>query len=131
MIYRIKLKKGDKWIINNYNGYTISNNGKITITPYTKLSYEITDIKKTDVKNNYMIGFKISYIISEKLFTEYDIALYNTINKKAFILEVPVNGDNIGLENLQILCNGNLRVKFYEASGLVYIADLKKVQNKN
>ena len=127
----MKLKKGDKWIINNYNGYTISNNGIIDVTPYTNLSYEITDIKKTNVKNNYMIGFKISYVISENLFTEYNIAIYNTTNRKADLLEAPVNTDTVGLDKIQILCNGNLRLRFFEASGLVYIADLKKVQYKN
>jgi hypothetical protein len=127
----MKLRKGDKWIINKYNGYTISNNGNITVSSCTNLSYEITDIKKTNIKNNYMIGFKISYVISGNLFIEYHIALYNTENRKALILESPVNGDSIGLDKLQILCNGNLRVKFFEASGLVYIADLKKVQYKN
>lgn len=78
-----------------------------------------------------MIGFKISYVIAGNLFTEFNIALYNTENRKALILEPPVNGDSIGLDKLQILYNGKLRVKFFEASGLVYIADLKKVHYKN
>lgn len=127
----MKLRKGDKWIINKYNGYTISNNGNITVSTCRDLSYEITDIKKTNIKNNLMIGFKISYVIAGNLFTEFNIALYNTENRKALILEPPVNGDSIGLDKLQILYNGKLRVKFFEASGLVYIADLKKVHYKN
>ncbi len=55
----MNIKKGDKWMIKNYNGYTISDNGTIIVIPYKDLSYEITDIKQTSVKNNYVIGFKI------------------------------------------------------------------------
>lgn len=46
----MNLKKGDKWMIKNYNGYTISDNGTIIVSPYKDLSYEITDIKKTVLK---------------------------------------------------------------------------------
>lgn len=122
----MKLRKGDKWIINKYNGYTISNNGNITVSTCRDLSYEITDIKKTNIKNNLMIGFKISYVIAGNLFTEFNIALYNTENRKALILEPPVNGDSIGLDKLQILYNGNLRVKFLKHLVLYILLILKR-----
>ena len=119
------LKKGDKWLVKNYNGYTISNNGTIIITEFKDLSYEITDIKKTSVKNNFVIGFKISYLIEDSPFIEYDLALYNCKTKKAFIFEKTVKEDIAGIDNLEFLCDGSkLRVKFFEASGLIYIADL-------
>ena len=64
-------------------------------------------------------------MIEDSLLIEYDLALYNCKTKKAFIFEKPVKEDLAGINNLEFLCNGNkLRVKFFEASGLVYIADL-------
>jgi len=123
----MNIKKGDKWMIKNYNGYTISDNGTIIVTLYKDLSYEITDIKKTSVKNNYVIGFKICYLIENNIFIEYDIGLYNCKTRKVFIYEKPVNEDVPGIDDLEFLCNGKLRVKFFEASGLLYIADLKKI----
>jgi len=123
----MNLKKGDKWMIKNYNGYNISNDGTIIVTTYKDLSYEITDIKKTNVKNYFVIGFKISYFISGNIFIEYDLALYNCKTRKAFIYEKPVSGDTPGIDYLEFLCNSNLRVKFFEGAGLVYIADLKKL----
>lgn len=124
----MNLKKGDKWMIKNYNGYTISDNGNIIVTQYKDLSYEITDIKKTNVKNYFVIGFKISYLIEDSSFIEYHLALYNCKTKKAFIYEKAVSQDLPGIDNLEFLCDGSkLRVKFFEASGLIYIADLKKI----
>ena len=86
----MNLKKGDKQLIKNYNGYTISDNGTIIITEFKDLSYEITDIKKTNVKNYFVLGFKISYFIENNFFIEYDLALYNCKTKKAFIFEKTV-----------------------------------------
>jgi len=123
----MNIKKADKWMIKNYNGYTISDNGNIIVTPYKYLSYEITDIKKTSIKNYYVIGFKISYFIENNIFIEYDLGLYNCKTRKAFIYEKPVKEDDTAIDNLEFLCNGKLRVTFFEASGLVYIADLKKI----
>jgi len=67
-------------------------------------------------------------LIEDSLFIEYDLALYNCKTKKAFIFEKSVKEDLAGIDNLEFLCNGSkLRVKFFEESGLVYIADLKKI----
>ena len=119
MIY--ESKKGDKWMIKNYNG-------TIIVSPYKDLSYEITDIKKTSVKNYFVIGLKISYLIENNIFIEYDLGLYNCKTRKAFIYEKTVSQDPPGIDNLEFLCDGSkLRVKFFEADGLVYIADLKKI----
>jgi len=69
---------------------------------------------------------KISYFISDNLFTEYNLALYNCKNRKAFIYEKIVKEDPQGIESLEFLCNGKLRVRFFEVTGLVYIADLER-----
>ena len=41
-----KLKIGDKWKTNNYNIYTLRDNGTLITNPARNLSYEIIDIKK-------------------------------------------------------------------------------------
>jgi hypothetical protein len=66
-------------------------------------------------------------LIENNIFIEYDLELYNCKTRKVFIYEKPVNEDFRGIYDLEFLCNGKLRVKFFELSGLVYIVDLKKI----
>ena len=50
-----QLKKGNIYNIDKYYTYNISNNGNIESNDWGKLQYEIIDIKRTNVKNYYIL----------------------------------------------------------------------------
>jgi hypothetical protein len=125
-----QLKKGNIYNIDKYYTYNISNNGNIESNDWGKLQYEIMDIKRTNVKNYYIVGLKASFNDNDKKpASQIYLSMYNKKNKIFNSIEPATKDEGWALVKLKILCNGKMRVQYLEASenSMMYIVDLKKV----
>jgi len=124
-----KLKIGDKWKTNNYNIYTLGNNGTLITNPAKNLNYEVIDIKK-GVSCYYIVSIKASFEDElNNTLSDTFIATYNKKNKHFYGIEpIALAKDDLGFIKMKIKKNGDLRVQFLESAQncLVYVTDLQK-----
>jgi len=125
------MKIGTSWEIKNYNLY--KNNGlgkleKMKSGPFF-LRYEITDMKKSNVKNFYILALKINWKYELDEAEEHSTAIYEKKNKTLKTIEAETNTSKFGFVDLSILNNGNLRVKYLDEDMHGYVVDLCKKNN--
>jgi len=96
------------------------------------IRYEITDVKKSNVKHFSIVALKVIYKVSkyEIYREEYITAIYDKKNKRFTTIEPELENSKFGFVNLSILKNGKLRVKFLDEDTYRYVVDLPKTCNK-
>ena len=123
------MKIGTVWEIKNYRLYKNDGYGKLEkldAGPFF-LSYEVTDMKKSNVTNFYIIALKINWKYSLDEAEEYSTGIYDKINKTIKVIE-PEQVNKIGFADLSILKNGKLRVKYIDEDMYGYVVDLCKMK---
>ena len=126
------MKIGSSWEIKNYNLY--KNNGlgkleKMKAGPFS-LKYEVTDMKKSNVKNFYILALKINWKYELDEAEEHSTAIYDKKHKKLKTIESETNSSKFGFVDLSILNNGKLRVKYLDEDMYGYVVDLCKYNIK-
>lgn len=124
------MKIGTVWEIKNYRLYKNDGLGKLEkmkAGPFS-LKYEVTDIKKSNVKNFYILALKINWKYNLDEAEEYTTGIYNKKNKKLKTIEPETNSSKFGFVDLSILNNGNLRVKYLDEDMYGYVVDLCKMK---
>ena len=123
------MKIGTVWEIKNYRLYKHDGYGKLEkpdAGPFF-LSYELTDMKKSNVKNFYIIALTVTWTYGLNSNVEYSIGIYDKINKTIKVIE-PEQVNKIGFADLSILKNGKLRVKYIDEDMYGYVVDLCKMK---
>ena len=127
------MKIGTVWEIKNYKLYKNDGYGKLEkmeeAGPFF-LRYELTDIKKYNVKNFYIVALTIEWSYSLDSNVEHSIGIYDKINKTIKVIE-PEQVNKFGFIDLSILKNGKLRVKYLDEDMYGYVVDLCKYNIKN
>ena len=95
------------------------------------LQYEVTDVKKSNVKNFYILALKINWKYQLNEAEEYSTAIYDKKKKKLKTIESETNSSKFGFVDLSILNNGKLRVKYLDEDMYGYVVDLCKYNIKN
>ncbi len=124
------MKIGSSWKIKNYNLYKNDGLGKLEKMksgPFS-LQYEVTDVKKSNVKNFYILALKINWKYELDEAEEYSTAIYDKKNKKLKTIESETNSSKFGFIDLSILKNGKLRVKYLDEDMYGYVVDLCKMK---
>ena len=91
------------------------------------LRYELTDMKKSNVKNFYIVALTIEWSYDLETNVEHSIGIYDKINKTIKVIE-PEQVNKFGIIDLFILKNGKLRVKFIDENMVGYVVDLCKMK---
>jgi len=123
------MKIGTVWEIKNYKLYKNDKYGnlkKMEAGPFF-LRYELTDMKKSNVKNFYIVALTIKWSYSLGSNVEHSIGIYDKINKTIKVIE-PEQVNKFGFIDLSILKNGKLRVKFIDENMYGYVVDLCKMK---
>jgi len=123
------MKIGTVWEIKNYKLYKNDGYGKLEkmeAGPFF-LRYELTDMKKSNVKNFYIVALTIEWSYSLDSNVEHSIGIYDKINKTIKVIE-PEQVNKFGFADLSILKNGKLRVKFIDEEMYGYVVDLCKMK---
>jgi hypothetical protein len=125
------MKIGTVWEIKNYRLYK-NDYGKLEKSdadagPFF-LSYEVTDMKKSNVKNFYIIALTVTWTYGLNSNVEYSIGIYDKINKIIKVIEPETNSSKFGFVDLSILKNGKLRVKYIDEDMYGYVVDLCKMK---
>lgn len=123
------MKIGTVWEIKNYRLYKNDGYGKLEkpdAGPFF-LSYELTDMKKSNVKNFYIIALTVTWSYDLDNQVEHCIGIYDKINKTIKVIE-PELVNKTGFADLSILKNGKLRVKFIDEGMYGYVVDLCKMK---
>jgi hypothetical protein len=125
------MKNGTIWKIENYKLYINNGYGKLKqIDGQNYLQYEITDVKKSNVKHFSIVALKLIYKVSKyELYSEeYINAIYDKKNKTFTTIEPELGNSKFGFVNLSILKNGKLRVKYLDEDTHGYVVDLPKIK---
>ena len=124
------MKIGTVWEIKNYKLYKNDGYGKLEkmeeAGPFF-LRYELTDIKKSNVKNFYIVALTVEWSYSLDSNVEHSIGIYDKINKTIKVIE-PEQVNKFGFIDLSILNNGKLRVKYLDEDMYGYVVDLCKMK---
>ena len=126
------VKIGTKWEIKDYTFYT--NDGRGHLIPCNNgpnyLYYEITDKKKSNVKNFSIIALKAIWKNKDNInnVVEHCTAIYDEKNKTFTTLEPEKEHSKFAVLDLSILNNGNLRVKYLEENTTGYVVDLPRIK---
>lgn len=127
------MKIGTIWEIKNHKLYKNDGYGKLLKMengPFF-LQYEITDVKKSNVKHFSIVALKVIWKYEFDNAEEFTTAIYDKINKTFTTIEAELGNSKFGFVNLTILKNGKLRVKFLDEATYGYVVDLPKIKNKN
>jgi hypothetical protein len=121
------VKVGSTWQIKNYAIFNIKD-GKIVKTNGEFCEYKVTDIRKTNTKGYFVVSMKISWTWLGVEATEYAIGNYNHKYRTFSLVEpaIPTLAEPVGFENLRILKNGKLRVKYLDENNTAIVMDLSK-----
>jgi len=127
------MKIGTIWEIKNYKLYKNDGCGKLEQMEHGPffLQYEITDVKKSNVKHFCIVALKVIWKYEFDNNEEYITAIYDKKNKTFTTIEPKLDNSKIGFVNLSILKNGKLRVKYLDEATYGYVVDLPKIKNKN
>lgn len=128
------VKIGTKWEIKDYKYYT--NDGRGRLIPCTNgsnyLHYEITDKKKTNADNFYIVAIRSSWKDKDKdIFKNIEencTAIYDKKNKIFTTIEPEKDHSRFAFINLSILNNGKLRVKYLDEENVGYVVDLSRIK---
>ena len=123
------MKIGTVWEIKKYKLYQNDGYGKLEKLksgPFF-LRYELTDMKKSNVKNFYIIALTAEWSYDLETNVEHSIGIYDKINKTIKVIE-PAQVNKFGFIDFSILKNGKLRVKFINEDMLGYVVDLCKIK---
>ena len=93
------------------------------------LQFKITDVKKSNVKCFYIVALKVSWNLNLDIIEEYITGIYDIKNKKISAIEPKIQQSSLGFDNLSILKNGKLRVKYLAEAKKGYVVDLPKIKN--
>ena len=124
------MKIGTVWEIKNYKLYKNDGYGKLEkmkAGPFS-LKYEVTDIKKSNVKNFYILALKTNWKYNLDEAEEYSTAIYDKKNKKLKTIEPETKSSKIGFVDFSILKNGKLRVKYIDEEMYGYVVDICKMK---
>jgi hypothetical protein len=123
---------GTIWEIKNHKLYKNDGFGKLLKMEYGPffLQYEITDVKKSNVKHFCIVALKVIWKYELDNAEEYTTAIYDKKNKTFTTIEPELKGSKFGFVNLSILKNGKLRVKFLDENTYGYVVDLPKIKKK-
>jgi len=91
------------------------------------LSYELTGMKKSNVKNFYIVALTVTWTYDLNSNVEYSIGIYDKINKTIKVIEAE-QVNKFGFADLSILKNGKLRVKYIDEEMYGYVVDLCKMK---
>jgi hypothetical protein len=126
------MKIGTIWEIKNHKLYKNDGFGKLLKMengPFF-LQYEITDVKKSNVKQYCIVALKANWKYRMDQAEEYTTAIYDKKNKTFTTIEPELGNSPVGFVNLSILKNGKLRVKFLDENTYGYVVDLPKIKKK-
>lgn len=124
------MKIGTTWKADNHTVYKNDGSGilkRCENGPFS-LQYEITDIKKSNVKHFYIVAFKLNWNYELKNAEENVTAIYDKKNKTFTVFERALTVGKLGIANISILKNKKLRVKFLDEEFYAYVVDLDKIK---
>jgi hypothetical protein len=138
----IKIKRGMKWEVMSHNAYEaeLSKENKLLLKNWGYLSYEIKDIRKTNVRSMYAASVKILYddaddvkISKPNYKIEIVTAIYNEKTGVFKTIEKPTAIDPLGISTLTLISKNKMRIEYIDTdkdvgSGHVYISYLKRVE---
>lgn len=126
------MKIGTVWEIKDYKLHKNDGYGKLLKMedgPFF-LKYEITDVKKSNVKQYCIVALKANWNYVLDNAEEYMTAIYDKKNKTFTTIEPELENSKLGFVNLSILKNGKLRVKYLDEDTYGYVVDLPKIKKK-
>jgi hypothetical protein len=124
------MKIGTTWEIKDYTIYQNDGNGNLILLKGPNyLQFKITDVKKSNVKCFYIVALKVSWNLNLDIIEEYITGIYDIKNKKISAIEPKIQQSSLGFDNLSILKNGKLRVKYLAEAKKGYVVDLPKIKN--
>ena len=124
------MKIGTTWEIKDYTIYQNDGNGNLILLKGPNyLQFKITDLKKSNVKCFYIVALKVSWNLNLDIIEEYITGIYDIKNKKISAIEPKIQQSSLGFDNLSILKNGKLRVKYLAEAKKGYVVDLPKIKN--
>ena len=124
------MKIGTTWKTDNHTVYKNDGSGILKECengPFS-LQYKITDIKKSNVKQFYIVAFQVNWNYESKDAVEYVTAIYDKKNKTFTVFERALAVAKLGIANISILENKKLRVKFLDEEFYAYVVDLHKIK---
>lgn len=138
----IKIKRGMKWEVDTHNAYKaeLPGDNQLFKKNWGYLSYEIKDVRETNVEHMYAASIQILYddsddvTISKPIYKiELVTALYNQKTGIFKTIEKPTMMDPVGISTLSIISKNKIKLEFIDTekdvgAGYVYVSYLKGVK---